>query len=131
VPSARIVEAFDELEDGYARLGLRLEATPIEQLTFERGEAAPALVTLGLCGPVADRLCRRLKLLSQFLRRATGPNQLYHPPAEPRRIGRVFPCHLRLEKLKQSGVHTPPKPRTSWTLRELRWSDSIHARKRC
>ena len=35
---ARIVEALDEFEDGHARFGLRLEATPIEQLTFERGE---------------------------------------------------------------------------------------------
>ena len=38
MPPARIVEALDELEDGHARFGLRLEATPIEQLTFERGE---------------------------------------------------------------------------------------------
>ena len=37
---ARIVETLDELEDGNARLGLRPEATPIEQLAFERGEEA-------------------------------------------------------------------------------------------
>ena len=38
--TARIVEALDELEDSNARFGLRLEATPIEQLAFERGEEA-------------------------------------------------------------------------------------------
>jgi hypothetical protein len=40
VSSVRIVETLDELEDGNARLGLRLEATPIEQLAFECGEEA-------------------------------------------------------------------------------------------
>jgi hypothetical protein len=40
VSSARIVETLDELEDVNARLGLRLEATPIEQLAFECGEEA-------------------------------------------------------------------------------------------
>jgi hypothetical protein len=40
VSSARIVETLDELEDGNARLGLRLEATPTEQLAFECGEEA-------------------------------------------------------------------------------------------
>lgn len=38
VPPPRIVEALDEFEDGDARLGLRLECAPIEQLAFERGE---------------------------------------------------------------------------------------------
>lgn len=36
----RIVEALDKLEDGNARLGLRLKATLIEQLAFERGKEA-------------------------------------------------------------------------------------------
>jgi len=34
VPPPRIVEALDEFEDGDARLGLRLEFAPIEQLAF-------------------------------------------------------------------------------------------------
>src|ERR1700687_762532 len=37
---ARIVEALDEFEDGHARFGLVLEATPIKQLAFKRGEEA-------------------------------------------------------------------------------------------
>src|ERR1700687_187409 len=37
---AWIVEALDEFEDGHARFGLVLEATPIKQLAFERGEEA-------------------------------------------------------------------------------------------
>jgi hypothetical protein len=40
VPPTRIVKALDEFEDGHARFGLGLEATPIEQLAFERGEEA-------------------------------------------------------------------------------------------
>jgi outer membrane immunogenic protein len=66
---------------------------------------AAALVAVGLRDQVADRLCQRLELLRQLLRRATGPNQLYHLPAELGRIGWVFPCHRELRKLKQSGVH--------------------------
>jgi hypothetical protein len=38
VTPTRIVEALDELEDGDACFGLGLEAMPIEQLAFERGE---------------------------------------------------------------------------------------------
>jgi hypothetical protein len=49
MPTARIVEAFDELEDGIARLGLRLEAAASQQLAFQRD--------LGLAlGPRARRL---------------------------------------------------------------------------
>src|ERR1700674_7054 len=43
---------------------------------------AAALVTVGLRDPVADRLGRRFELLRQLLRRATGPHQLNHLPAE-------------------------------------------------
>jgi hypothetical protein len=38
-------------------------------------------------------------------RRATGSNQLYHLPAEFRRIGWVLSCHCGLPKFKRSGVH--------------------------
>ena len=38
VAAARIVEALDELEDRHARLGLRPEPSPVQQLAFERGE---------------------------------------------------------------------------------------------
>src|SRR5438552_7766265 len=38
----RIVPAFDEVEDGQARVGLRAEAFAIEQLTLERREEALA-----------------------------------------------------------------------------------------
>ena len=64
-------------------------------LALRRRQAvlAAALVAVGLRDPVADRLRRRLELLSQFLRRATSSNQLYHLPAEFRRIGRVLSCH--------------------------------------
>ena len=36
VAPARIVEALDELEDGNARFGLRLEPAPVEKLALER-----------------------------------------------------------------------------------------------
>src|SRR5206468_1982086 len=38
MPTVRIVEAFDELEDGIARLGLRLEPAASQQLAFQRGK---------------------------------------------------------------------------------------------
>jgi hypothetical protein len=38
----RIVPAFDEVEDGEARVGLRAEAVAIEQLALERREEALA-----------------------------------------------------------------------------------------
>ena len=38
VAAGRIVEAFDELKDGYPRLAVRSEATSIAQLAFEGGE---------------------------------------------------------------------------------------------
>ena len=40
VAAAWIVEALDELEDGHARFGLRLEPAAIEKLALERGEEA-------------------------------------------------------------------------------------------
>src|SRR6202158_1070943 len=52
VTPTRIVEALDELEDGDARFGLGLEATPIEQLAFERGEEA---LRHGVVVGVSDR----------------------------------------------------------------------------
>src|SRR5271156_2365470 len=38
----RVVPALDEVEDRQARLDLGLEAAPVEQLAFERGEEALA-----------------------------------------------------------------------------------------
>jgi hypothetical protein len=52
VTPTRIVETLDEFEDGDARLGLGLEATPIEQLAFERGEEA---LRHGVVVGVSDR----------------------------------------------------------------------------
>src|ERR1700687_1146886 len=49
---AWIVEALDEFEDGHARFGLVLEATPIKQLAFERGEEA---LRHRVVGGVSDR----------------------------------------------------------------------------
>src|SRR6202162_825475 len=40
MPTAWIVEAFDEFEDGHARFSVRLVSTPINYLTFESGEEA-------------------------------------------------------------------------------------------
>jgi hypothetical protein len=40
--AAPVVEALDELEHRDPRLGLRLEPTPVEKLTFQRGEEALA-----------------------------------------------------------------------------------------
>jgi hypothetical protein len=59
----------------------------------------PACITVGLRDRVTDRLRRRLELLSQFLRRATGSNQLYHLPAEFRR----FSCHCGTPKTPKLG----------------------------
>ena len=54
--AGRIVEAFDELEDGHPRLAVRSEATSIDQLAFEGGEETLAhRIVVG----VADRACRR------------------------------------------------------------------------
>jgi hypothetical protein len=39
VAPLRVVPAFDVAEDGQARLGVRREAAPREQLAPERGEA--------------------------------------------------------------------------------------------
>jgi hypothetical protein len=36
----RVVPALDEVEDRHTRLDLGLEAAPVEQLAFERGEEA-------------------------------------------------------------------------------------------
>ena len=56
VAAGRIVEAFDELEDGHPRLAVRSEATSIDQLAFEGGEETLAhRIVVG----VADRACRR------------------------------------------------------------------------
>ena len=53
--AGRIVEAFDELEDGHPRLAVRSEATSIDQLAFEGGEETLAhRIVVG----VADRACR-------------------------------------------------------------------------
>ena len=38
MPALRIVEAFDEVKDGVARLRVGFEAAPIQQLAFQRGE---------------------------------------------------------------------------------------------
>src|ERR1017187_1335945 len=38
MPTARIVEAFEELEDGIACLGLRFEPAASQQLAFQRGK---------------------------------------------------------------------------------------------
>ena len=81
-----------------------------------------ASVTVGLGYPVADRLRRRFELLRQFLRRATGPNQLDHLPAELRRIRWVLVCHCGLRKLKRSGVHE-----TGATSGSARWARAFHA----
>ena len=55
VAARRIVEAFDELENGGPRLAVRSEATSIDQLAFEGGEETLAhRIVVG----VADRACR-------------------------------------------------------------------------
>jgi hypothetical protein len=61
-------------------------------LALHRRQAilAAALVTIGLRNPVADGLRRRLELLRQLLRRATGPYQLDHLPAKFRRVSAVL-----------------------------------------
>ena len=38
VPTLRIVESFDEVEDGVARVTVRFEAAAIQQFTFQRGK---------------------------------------------------------------------------------------------
>ena len=40
VAARGIVEAFDEVEDGHAGLGVGLEAMPVEKLAFERRKEA-------------------------------------------------------------------------------------------
>ena len=40
MPTTWIVKALDEFEDSHARFSVRLEGTPIKQLTFECGEEA-------------------------------------------------------------------------------------------
>lgn len=52
----RVVPALDVLEDGEARLGLRLEPGAIEQLTLERGEEALAN---GVDAPYGARVSSR------------------------------------------------------------------------
>ena len=52
----RVVEAFDELEDGHPRLAVRSEAAPIDQLAFEGGEETLAH---RIVVRVADRARRR------------------------------------------------------------------------
>jgi hypothetical protein len=55
VAPGAIVEAFDELKDGYPRLAVRSEATPIDEFAFEGGEETLAhRIVVG----VADRLSR-------------------------------------------------------------------------
>ena len=50
-----ILEAFDEVKSGHARLALRSEAAPIDQLVFEGGEKTLAhRIVVG----VADQACR-------------------------------------------------------------------------
>src|SRR5271169_4657622 len=53
--TARVVEALDELEHRGPRLGLRLEAAPVEKLAFQRGEEALAH---GIVVGVSDRAHR-------------------------------------------------------------------------
>lgn len=42
VPTTRVVEAFDVVEDGHARFGLRAEAASVDELAFEAREEALA-----------------------------------------------------------------------------------------
>src|ERR1700674_4786801 len=53
--TARIVEAFDELERRDPRFGLRLEPAPVEKLALQRGEEALAH---GVVVGVSDRAHR-------------------------------------------------------------------------
>ena len=55
VTSAWVVEALDEVEDGHLRLGLGLEAVPVEELTLEGREEALAQ---GVVVGVTDRAHR-------------------------------------------------------------------------
>src|SRR6516165_3520090 len=55
-------------------------------LCCRQAAVAPAGVTLTLCQPVPDRLCRRFELTRQLLRRAAGTHQLNHLAAELRRV---------------------------------------------
>jgi hypothetical protein len=66
-----------------------IAAQSIEFLALRCGQAAvaPAGVTLRLCQPVPDRLCRRFELTRQLLRRAAGAHQVNHRAAELRRVG--------------------------------------------
>jgi hypothetical protein len=60
--TARIVEAFDELEDRSSRFGLRSKATATEKLTFERGKEALRLRVMEWTPPAfapLDGQCRR------------------------------------------------------------------------
>src|SRR6202008_1454031 len=74
----------------------------IEFLALCCRQAAVALagVTLRLCQPVPDRLCRRLELTRQLLRRAAGAHQLNHLAAELRRVGCSCLAHRGLLKPK-------------------------------
>ena len=55
VAAGRIVEAFDELEDGDAGLAMRSEAATIDELALEgREETLAHRIVVG----VADRACR-------------------------------------------------------------------------
>jgi len=56
VPPARVVPAFDPAEDSQTRLGLALEAAPVEQLAFETREEA---LGHGVVVGVSDRAHRR------------------------------------------------------------------------
>ena len=55
MPAMRVVEALDEVEHGEARLDLRAEAGPIEELALERGEET---LTQRVVVAIADRAHR-------------------------------------------------------------------------
>jgi hypothetical protein len=65
---------------------------------------AVALITVGLCNPIADCLRRGFELLRQLLRRTTGPYQLDHPPTGFRRTRGCF-FDIVDSEIKQMGVH--------------------------
>lgn len=78
MPSAGIVPALDEGEDGHAGLGLRAEAPPVEELAFEGGEEALAH---GIIIGVADRSHGRAHA-SLPASHAEGERGVLHPWSE-------------------------------------------------
>jgi hypothetical protein len=99
MPAARIVKAFDELEDGDARLGVRPEPPPVEQLTFEGGEEA---FRHGIVVSVADRAHRRADAhLAAAL--AEGQRGVL---GEPWSEWWITPCGLRTASAMSSAAST-------------------------